>query len=264
MELISASDMERYAYCGLSWWLSRLGITGASEGLEAGKHKHLEIYHGAKAVKKQEDRVFTSEFMISVLSTSAAILSIIGVGIYLTQQLTETMVTMLLAAFWLVAATFFLFVSLKATQIARQKRRVAQIPDGTIEYIGAPDAKDLVDDDNGLIGKPDYVIKMNGDHIPVEIKTGRTPRGPLFSHILQLGCYCTLVNENLGKPPHGILSYRDKRYNIEYTDELREMVLETAEKMREHIATKDIHRTHSKPGKCRHCSRRDYCPERLL
>ena len=41
---LSASDLERHAYCPLSWHLSKTGVSGEGEAIERGKRKHEEIH----------------------------------------------------------------------------------------------------------------------------------------------------------------------------------------------------------------------------
>src|SRR5437879_12680200 len=86
---------------------------------------------------------------------------------------------------------------------------------GDLVYIGstAEKPKLFVSKKHGLSGRPDAIV-MDGDHhIPVELKTGRVPRGPLFSHILQVVAYCVLLEEEFGKPPQdGILPHGDRTH----------------------------------------------------
>ena len=44
--LISASDIERYAYCPLSWWLKKGGIKGHTEGTVRGERIHSRMGRG--------------------------------------------------------------------------------------------------------------------------------------------------------------------------------------------------------------------------
>jgi CRISPR-associated exonuclease Cas4 len=108
-------------------------------------------------------------------------------------------------------------------------------------------------------------VLLEGDqHIPVEVKTGRTPRGPLFSHILQIAAYCLLMEEEYGKPPpHGVIRYDDASHDIEYNEDLKRLVLGKLGEMRACLVKGEAHRNHNRPGKCVHCSRRSVCPERL-
>jgi CRISPR-associated exonuclease Cas4 len=96
------------------------------------------------------------------------------------------------------------------------------------------------------------------------LKTGRVPRGPLFSHILQVVAYCVLVEEEYGKPPpYGIIRYGDTAFEIEYNPDQRSLLLQKLKEMRLAMAKGEAHRNHNRVGKCIHCSRRGVCPERL-
>ncbi|MDD4308637.1 MAG: CRISPR-associated protein Cas4, partial [Thermoplasmata archaeon] len=135
-----------------------------------------------------------------------------------------------------------------------------------ITYVDSQNAKPklLVSEKLGLSGRPDYILMIDNEHIPVEIKTGRVPRGLLFSHILQVAAYCVLLEEEFGTPPsHGILRYGHTQNVVDYDAALRDLVLLKLEEMREIMKTGNAHRNHSKPGKCSHCSRKSECPERL-
>lgn len=73
-----------------------------------------------------------------------------------------------------------------------------------------------------LVGKPDYLIKENGQIFPVEIKTGRTPNYPYQNHTMQLMAYCLLVEENYNVTPKGgYLKYPNKEFKIAYTQEAK-------------------------------------------
>jgi len=96
----------------------------------------------------------------------------------------------------------------------------------------------------------------------VEVKTGRVPRGPLFSHVIQLAAYCLLL-EKEGKVSYGILKYGEMEHIIAFDDHLRSTLLSKMAEMREVMASGEAHRNHDRPGKCRSCSRRERCPERL-
>lgn len=167
------------------------------------------------------------------------------------------------AIVWLVGASFFLYRSLRSTGIVESLRKEFRVS-GKIEYIDMDDSKVFKSDKHGLSGRPDYVIKVNENLIPVEEKTGRTPRGPLFSHILQIAAYCLLIEERQGKaPPYGLLKYPEHEHEIEYNEDMKKVLLEKLGEMREIMKSGEAHRNHNRPGKCIHCSRRLVCPERL-
>ena len=49
---VSASDLERHAYCPLSWKLARSGVKGSGDAIELGKQRHTEI---EQAMKKYQN-----------------------------------------------------------------------------------------------------------------------------------------------------------------------------------------------------------------
>ena len=116
----------------------------------------------------------------------------------------------------------------------------------------------------GLTGRPDYVVADGVDLIPVEVKSARAPARPYPSHVLQLAAYCLLVAETSGRrPPYGILRYADRTFQIPYTQELEEQLLEVLEAMREDLAAGDAPRRHQDPRRCAACGYREVCDEAL-
>ncbi|UCG68227.1 MAG: CRISPR-associated protein Cas4 [Thermoplasmata archaeon] len=172
----------------------------------------------------------------------------------------------IVALLWLIGAFFFLFMVLRYSWVAKRLREEHGIDKGTIEYVDALDetTEMLVSEKHGLRGRPDYILKRDGKYVPVEVKTGRVPKGPLFSHILQLAAYCLLLEEKYGQtPPYGIIKYSDVPHEIEYTPELKNILISKLKDMREIIRTKEAHRNHNRLNKCKGCSRRNMCPEKL-
>jgi CRISPR-associated exonuclease Cas4 len=87
--------------------------------------------------------------------------------------------------------------------------------------------KPLYDQALGLTGKPDYIIEQEGQMIPVEVKTGRTPEAPYDSHIFQVAAYCLLVEKTYGKrPAYGLIHYSHRDFAVDYTTELESALLE--------------------------------------
>lgn len=115
-----------------------------------------------------------------------------------------------------------------------------------------------------LTGKPDYLVDDGGAKIPVEVKSTLSPPTPYHSHILQLAAYCLLAEEAYGQPPpYGIIKYRDQTRAIEYTAQLRAELLSVLADMRQDLAADDVGPSHENPNRCRSCSYRDECEERL-
>jgi CRISPR-associated exonuclease Cas4 len=211
-----------------------------------------------------EDERLIAERLILIFAMTAVVIAIIAFTTYLSDSVTASYILESIALIWLIGACYFLYKSLKHIEDARIFRLKHDV-EGEVKYVddGRAKPKLFSSDKYHLRGRPDYVLLIEKDHIPVEVKTGRVPRGPLFSHILQLAAYCLLVEEEYGRPPYGILRYGTTEHQIDFDDELRNLVRAKMEDMRRLEKTGEAHRNHNRPGKCRFCSRRDVCPEKL-
>jgi CRISPR-associated exonuclease Cas4 len=225
----------------------------------------LYFLYRAEHLSSAEER-FLSERVLLVSAMSAAILAIAAVSI---PSLTNSLLAeafMALALVWLIGGSVFLYRSMQSAEIARMTREKYAMATGALVYVDSSREKPklFVAQRYGLSGRPDAVLLEEDQHIPVEMKTGRTPRGPLFSHILQIAAYCVLMEEEYGKaPPYGIIRYTDASHDIEYNEDLKRLVLSKMGEMRACLTRGEAHRNHSRPGKCVHCSRHSVCPERL-
>lgn len=116
----------------------------------------------------------------------------------------------------------------------------------------------------GLAGKPDYLVQIGDQVIPVEVKPGRTAREPRLSDVLQLMAYGLLVAEDTGRAPsHGLLKYRDALYRIEFTPELQQHLDDTLAAMRLDLLAPEVDRSHADTWRCRACGYRDSCDQAL-
>lgn len=223
------------------------------------------LLYRADRLATDQDR-FLWERSILILSMIATIAAVLSVTTFAFRDRILAQAVEVAALLWLIGATFFLRRSLIHSSFAQAVRSKFRATQGDIAYVDHPTARPdlLVSERYGLQGRPDYVIAEGDQLIPVEMKTGRTPRGPLFSHILQIAAYCLLVEETYGKPPpHGIIRYDGASHDIEYNLDLKKLIVGKLEDMRGALAKREVHRNHNRPGKCIHCSRRDVCPERL-
>ncbi|MCU0861311.1 MAG: CRISPR-associated protein Cas4 [Methanomassiliicoccales archaeon] len=168
----------------------------------------------------------------------------------------------IIALLWLIAASLALYKSIVTNRKAQELRRKRAI-EGEITYVDKDGPRLLRSERFGLQGRPDFILEIEGEAVPVELKTGRTPRGPLFSHILQVAAYCLLLEEEGRKVSHGILRYEEAEHEVEFNDDMRSLVIGKLEEMRSIRASGEAHRNHDRTGKCRSCSRREGCPERL-
>lgn len=111
-----------------------------------------------------------------------------------------------------------------------------------------------------LTGKPDYIVEDDGAMIPIEVKPNRVAPAPRESDVMQLAAYALLIEEEFGaKPPHGLLKYRDAVFQIDFTDELREQLIDLMDAMREDLEAQDVGRSHEEPPRCRGCGYREDC-----
>jgi CRISPR-associated exonuclease Cas4 len=323
-EFISASELERFGYCPLSWWQGRIAKV-SSDALKQGTKNHDRISEDLKTIMASEEKAGSWERAVLWFSAVSTLMAIIGFvmmesanlaiwrwlltllsvfwvsavlllmysvsvnteGIFRKERLVAVAgvvmmvialnaVTLLqidpevavifeiLALIWLIGASVALYYSMMAESLAKKKRSQIAV-DGKVLYVGTDDQRLLVSEKYKLTGRPDYILMIGTEVIPVDLKTGRQPRGPLFSHILQVGAYCLLLSDENGKRvSRGILKYGDVEHEIEFNEELENLLLGKLTEMRELMKSGDVHRNHNRVGKCAGCSRRDNCPERLL
>jgi len=139
----------------------------------------------AETLATPVDRLI-SERVVLIFAMIATVIAIYSVSVAVFESATLSQILQIIALGWLIGASFFLYRSLKHIDIARMKRDAHAVRDGSIEFIDDQRIRPKMFESAkyGLRGRPDYVVLEGEYHIPVEIKTGRKPRGPLFSHIL--------------------------------------------------------------------------------
>ncbi len=219
----------------------------------------------AEVLATKEEKMM-AERVILFFAMIATILAIYAVSASFILDPLLSRVTESVALMWLIGASFFLFRSLKASELAKGLRIKHSLVNKGIDYVDDQQRNTKLFSSNkyNLRGRPDYIVTQGENRIPVEVKTGRTPKGPLFSHIVQLGAYCLLLEETYGRPPpFGILRYETIEHEIEYGADLKNLVTMKLSEMQKIMKTGEAHRNHNRPGKCIGCSRRKACPEKL-
>lgn len=163
-----------------------------------------------------------------------------------------------------------LLLVLGAWLLARSaiRRQDAGLPAGRLTYIdtAASDRceRPLYSGRYRLTGRPDYLVRVRGDLIPVEVKSSSAPSQPYLAHVLQLAAYCLLVEEQEGRaPPYGIVKYSDRAFEVDYDRALRARVLEVLDHIRRDLRARDVARSHQEPGRCAGCGFRDRCDQQL-
>jgi CRISPR-associated exonuclease Cas4 len=163
---------------------------------------------------------------------------------------------------------FLLLLSLYLFWWSSRKQRETGLPAGRLVYDDASGwnkvERPLFDAELGLAGKPDYILVQNGHSIPVEVKSSSAPVSPYENHVYQLAAYCMLVERCYGvRPPYGILRYRNHTFEIDYTEELEQNLLDLLSEMRQPQKRNGPDRSHEEAGRCHHCSYRSACNQAL-
>jgi CRISPR-associated exonuclease Cas4 len=116
-----------------------------------------------------------------------------------------------------------------------------------------------------LTGKPDYLVRVEGGYVPVEVKSGRAPAdGAYPAHIYQLAAYCALVTEAYGaRPSYGLIKYADKTMAVDYSPQLERELGAVLENLRADSEADDVSRSHQSAARCRACGYREVCDEHL-
>ena len=364
---VSASDLERFMYCPLSWQLAKEGTSGVGEAVEKGVEKHKEIhtvmieYQDALIRMRRSLLIWSWWFgiiiafsidaiafvyiddvmnapiefakILSMWSVSfliAAILSIIlpwrnwlnmeqsmkeirelkerfestgleptwspigflggwfsagkteaslllstiiigihAIALVAAEDRSQAGFILVVVAFiWTFLATWQLQNTLKAeNEVVANREKIGLESGAEIIYSDDDKTSDLlVDEVSGLRGRPDQIVIIDGEFIPVEQKTGKIPKKPHTSHRLQVLAYISLVETSTGKtPPYGVLRYGDDDVHQVFWDQhaqqhLEESIIEVQRLMVEGGAK----RNHEREGKCRNCSRRYACSDSLV
>ena len=116
----------------------------------------------------------------------------------------------------------------------------------------------------GLVGKPDYLLEVRGQVVPVEVKPGRRAAMPYESDLMQLAAYCVLVEETTGTaPPYGLLRYAERTFRLDYTDRTRDELLALLDEMRDALDDDDCDRSHDDLRRCAGCGFFEQCEQAL-
>ncbi len=359
---VSASDLERFTYCPVSWHLAATGTTGKSSAIDRGIQKHQAIHESMMDLKGHQFQAkrnllilewwyaiilvllidtlaiqFIDDIDLNVvefsklLAAGAISFLLVGIiavlvpwrkGIGLKQPFrpeldgkTETIdpvfeprgfmggwfeggvleVSMFVSAIVLALhssallfadnrqqASFVLAITtlgwtLLASIVLRralmsneEAKRIALENDFSVsDEVSYSDDEEtaqlLIDPETGLRGRPDQIVIIDSQFIPVEQKTGKVPKRPHDSHRIQALAYARLVETTTGRaPPYALLRYGpDNLHQLVWDDEAKKELDERIHQVQTVMALGGAKRNHERPGKCQNCSRRHACSERL-
>ncbi|MCU0798666.1 MAG: Dna2/Cas4 domain-containing protein [Candidatus Thermoplasmatota archaeon] len=185
-----------------------------------------------------------------------------------------TLFSALIAVFWIGGAAYFFFKASSERKGAMEEMGKLELPPKadivSVDRLDGKRGKVLTSRRHFLAGTPDLIIEEEGLKIPVEVKTGKVPPKPHFSHMMQLGAYLILTDVNYDqRTPYGYIDYipsggKRSREKVEWDMMTKALVLSKVSEIREAERLGEVHRNHNREGKCLNCSRRSTCPERLV
>lgn len=163
--------------------------------------------------------------------------------------------------FFLLLGLFFFFLILWLVMKLLIKREGPELENQDLIPDGEYPAKTLYSEKYDLAGKPDMILKKGNERFPIEVKSSFVRDKPYPSHILQLIAYCLLIEEYYGvRPSYGILRYRNKDFQINYTKDRENSLLTQLRMMRQtDPENSDLPPVCEDSRKCRHCGYKRYC-----
>lgn len=171
----------------------------------------------------------------------------------------------------LLLSGLLLYLALRLRWRAARNQERSGLPQGKLVYADtgrwSEVAKPYFSQRYRLTGKPDYLVETDDGIVPVEVKRSAAPAGgrAYDSHVMQLAAYCLLVEEAHDEtPPHGFIRYANATVQIDWTDDLRALLLETLDAMRDDLARRDVARSHEDTARCAACGVRHGCGREAL
>ena len=124
----------------------------------------------------------------------------------------------------------------------------------------------LIDEETGVRGRPDQIVKIDSQFIPVEQKTGKVPEHPHESHKMQLMAYLHLVENTTDvTPDYGILRYgTDTLFTVQWDSMTKQELMDSTKEIQRLMVEGGAKRNHERRGKCKNCSRRSHCDQSLV
>jgi CRISPR-associated exonuclease Cas4 len=263
----SAGQVEQFAYCAHNWWLARAGEEGRSQASERGLRAHKELGEVQAAIEgdkreEREDYNIATRFVGLAASLALLVLTLVlGHNLTLERQLTLATLGLVMVS---ASAAIFIFGLLAHKRHLARQAETKLVPGNLISSDLAGQAPIMVDPAWDLTGRPDYLLSTRDGPVPVEVKTGRTPARPFESHVLQLACYLRLVEaQNAKAPAYGVVQYPDGVFRVEWDAALAGRLRAILDRMAAAQVAGRADRDHEEPGRCRGCSRRGACEQRL-
>ena len=177
-------------------------------------------------------------------------------------------ILIVLAMVWTLAASWQLQRALISENESELARKDVGLKSGSeVAYSDDEESAGLlIDKQTGIRGRPDQIVVIDGEFIPIEQKTGRVPKRPHTSHRRQLLAYIHLVEKNTNRStPYGILRYgNDDIHQIIWDEAAKNELFEQVQEIQRLMVEGGAKRNHDRIGKCQNCSRKYACSESLV
>ena len=192
-----------------------------------------------------------------------------GLAIYWAENRTSLAFALIIfTLIWLLITAWKLHTVLlmeKEANIAKQKQGLGK--DEVLAYSddAGQSASLLIDKVTGVRGRPDQIVKIDNQYIPVEQKTGKIPEHPHDSHKMQLMAYLHLVENTTGvKPDYGILRYgTDTLFTVQWDSMAQKQLIDSIQEVQRLMVEGEPNEIMN-VRKCTNCSRRNQCPQSLV
>ena len=193
-----------------------------------------------------------------------------GLAIYWAENRTTfAFALIILTLIWLLITAWKLHSVLMSEGKAKSAKKSTGLQEGDVLAYSDDSGKSaalLIDQQTGIRGRPDQIVKIDNQFIPVEQKTGKIPERPHDSHKMQLMAYLHLVENTTGvKPDYGILRYGpDTLFTVQWDSAIKEDLLDSIKEIQRLMVEGGAKRNHDRKGKCKNCSRRIHCSQSLI
>lgn len=165
----------------------------------------------------------------------------------------------------LIAGLVSIFLSVLLRYIYHRMRQ----PDKDISFQGIKahrNHKTLVAKEFGLVGRPDYLLEVEGYKIPVLAKDMPGPETPYEAHIMELVAFGMIVAENEPRHPlYGVIRYADGRtFEVDFDEDAVEVLSGIMDEIEANRQRDDVPRSHDERRRCYACRYRKKCDQSLF
>ena len=176
-------------------------------------------------------------------------------------------ILIVLAMLWTLAASWQLQRALITENASELARKDVGLEEGTeVAYSDDEESAGLlIDNATGIRGRPDQIVIIDGEFIPIEQKTGRVPKRPHTSHKRQVLAYIHLVEINTKRTtPYGILRYGNEDiHQVVWDENTKKELFDEVKEIQRLMTFGGAKRNHDRVGKCQNCSRKYACNDSL-